>query len=81
MAHRLIRPSWTCEECIRPWPCPTRRIQFMDDYDGALYELRFLMAGYMELGFQDQNEPGAPDLEDLRVQLMGWLPPRRLAGR
>ena len=73
--HRLSRPEWQCS-CGEAWPCAIRRTQLLDAYSGQLHELRQLMALFLSEALGDV---AGHDVEGVRRQLVGWLPPR--AGR
>lgn len=70
--HALRRDTWTCT-CAQAWPCEVRRTQLLDDYSGKLLTLRILMAEFFQECLMDDPPR---DVELMRVQLLGWLPPR-----
>jgi hypothetical protein len=75
--HIPIRPHWLCAGCNEPWPCPTKRAQFLAEYDGAHVSLSLLMSLYFVDAAADI--PAIPCAEAYK-RFLGWMP-RRPTGR
>jgi len=73
-SHLPRRPSWTCLGCGAPWPCHTRRIQLLAEYDGAPVSLGLLMADYLNDALHDLPAGASPDVY---WRFLGWLDSRR----
>lgn len=76
-AHTPMRPSWRCVGCGLPWPCHTRRLQLLAEFERAPRSLYLLMAGY-------QNEAAAelPSAAgELHARFLAWVRAAEHAGR
>jgi hypothetical protein len=70
-AHFPDRPSWRCEICAEPWPCPTRRAEFTAATDaGAGQGVALALAAALGRAWLDQ-----PDIQSdrLQAQFLGWI--------
>ncbi|WP_374707094.1 flavin reductase [Catellatospora sp. TT07R-123] len=67
--HLPIRPDWTCAACGLPWPCLTRKRQFVAEYDGAHVSMMLHLSGYLIEACQDMpmTASGA-----LHRRFLGW---------
>ncbi|MCW2642162.1 MAG: hypothetical protein JWP76_4468 [Dactylosporangium sp.] len=72
--HNAVRPDWLCGGCGQPWPCRTRQVQLLAEYDGALVSLALLMGTYFCDGAQELPDARAGDLY---ARFLGWLDPYR----
>jgi hypothetical protein len=76
-AHQPIRPGWLCSGCGAEWPCRTRRMQLLAEYEHAPVSL----ALYAGATFVDaaQDLAGAP-AGSLYHRFVAWVRPSA-AGR
>lgn len=69
MLHAPDRPTWRCDTCRYPWPCPVMRAQLRDDYQGNRMALGAYIGGYLALAIGDLTAP-APQIYQ---QVVGWI--------
>jgi hypothetical protein len=72
--HNAVRPDWSCGGCGDAWPCHTRMVQLLAEYDGAPVSLALLMSTYLcEAAYELPNTRAG----DLYTRFLGWLDPYR----
>ncbi len=67
--HLLVRPSWDCAACDRPWPCDSAREQLRAEFATFPSVLRIYLAG--QLADANAELVGANPIE-LYHRFLGW---------
>jgi hypothetical protein len=71
-AHQPLRPNWACVGCGFPWPCLSRRRQFLAEYVDAPVSLALVLGSAFVEAAADLRGTPAGELHD---RFVGWLPP------
>lgn len=76
-AHSPMAQSWICLGCGSPWPCESRKRQFLAQYSDAPVSLSLLLGSALIEALQDLRDFQAGELYD---QFIGWVPRHDLRG-
>lgn len=68
--HNPSRPSWACQGCSAPWPCGTRRLQLLAEFDDARQSLSIYLVTQLLDACRDQ--PHVPAGE-MYTRFLGWI--------
>jgi hypothetical protein len=67
LPHRL---TWDCASCGMPWPCRTRRVDLLTEYQEAPVALAVYLAwAFVECSTELQEVPAG----ELYARFLGWL--------
>jgi len=70
--HMPVRPSWSCQECGRPWPCPTKKSDLAAEYRGARSALRIYLALFLVDAIDDFGQQHGGAVPDLHARFLRW---------
>ncbi|MDI6104356.1 hypothetical protein QLQ12_37775 [Actinoplanes sp. NEAU-A12] len=73
--HRASRPSWRCEDCGKPWPCPERQAMLLDERPLDRMAALLFMAKLMYEAIEDFTQDGTGPVPDLYERFLGFLRP------
>ncbi|GGN99264.1 hypothetical protein GCM10010112_92920 [Actinoplanes lobatus] len=71
-AHRAVRPSWDCEDCAEPWPCPERKARLLSERPFDRLALLLFLSGFLTEAIDDFARHGVGTVPDLYNRFLGW---------
>ncbi|GII20793.1 flavin reductase [Planosporangium mesophilum] len=76
--HVPMRPAWTCAGCGADWPCRTKRVQLLAEYERARVSLGLLMSAYFVDAAEDLSSHASGLLY---TRFLGWTRASAAAGQ
>jgi hypothetical protein len=70
--HQPLMVTWVCNACAADWPCHTRRLQLLAQYEGKRDELSAYLVGEYVKAREDLAGP----VLELHRRFIGWLDDR-----
>ncbi|MEV0903102.1 hypothetical protein [Actinoplanes sp. NPDC049802] len=70
--HRAARPSWDCEDCAKPWPCPDRQAMLRAERPFDRLALLMFLSEVMADAIDDFHRHGMGTVPDLYDRFLGW---------
>jgi hypothetical protein len=71
--HRPARPSWDCQYCWQPWPCPPVGRDLGVEFEGKPTFLFFYMAAQVEDFTSDRTAQGQLPTADVYPRFVHWI--------
>jgi hypothetical protein len=71
--HLPARPTWDCQVCADPWPCPPAKIDLAEQYARFPAGLAIYMASVMYDAIGDLTTVGEPTPADLYERFLAWV--------
>ena len=71
--HRASRPSWVCEDCGQPWPCPVRKAMLLGERPFDRMALLLFLSRLMHDAIEDLAQGGAGPVPDLHERFLSFL--------
>ena len=73
--HLPKRPSWDCEFCKEPWPCPAARVELAKEFKDSSISLSIYCATQLHAALEEaMHQHDWVKVDDLYERFMGWLP-------